>query len=179
MGGKGRAAQLTSINVADQFTSLQRPTLLARESMEGIQGGLTMRFGHLALLAMALIGGCGSEPATSPADGGNGATATGSCRTVITYMGTTTTTCAEYTGLTVDQVAAFKVSCKGGPLGDLGISTMGTWSDGTCSRTNVVGGCRIGSGSFKQTVWYYSGPGITEATAMQGCSAAGGTYVAP
>ena len=122
-----------------------------------------------AACALALAG-CGG-----PAGG------TYSCTIHETVSGASVEVCVEYTGLTSDQVNTFQGQCSGSAVADLGLSlTINyTWAGSACSRTNVVGGCRLGSGAFSQTQWYYGGPGVTTDFAKTLCGYSKGTWVAP
>jgi hypothetical protein len=62
--------------------------------------------------------------------------------------------------------------------GGVAVTTTSMFSEGLCDRTGTVGGCRIGSGSYMTTIWYY-GPVYTTDSARTGCMSAGGTFVAP
>ncbi len=118
--------------------------------------------------------------------GGGGSAGSGSCTATSTSGMFTTRVCSEATGLTADQLAALRSTCNasgdgGTPIGDSGLSvtTMSMFSDGTCERSGVIGGCRIASGSFMSTVWYYDGSIYTREGVMAGCTSANGTFVEP
>jgi hypothetical protein len=69
---------------------------------------------------------------------------------------------------------------------DAGLGTAGTsahFTDGPCSHTNALGGCKVSNGSFPVTTWYYQSNGVGGATAtpadIQTMCAGVGTFVAP
>src|SRR6266851_1272750 len=78
---------------------------------------------------------------------------------------------------------------KADPLAVLAVAKdlchAGTWTSGTCSRTNVLGGCATPASSTPDgvvatTVWYYPGVRVmTQADVMSECSNTSATFVAP
>jgi len=138
------------------------------------------------LLALGVVLGCGGNAENSA---GN-ASASASCTMTetMTFTGApavTFTFCSEVSGVTNDQVNAMRSTCSGnlatdgGVNLDGGVTMTGVFSTGPCSRANVIGGCTITSGGYTQTVWYYSGPGVTVDVVRSACANGGGTYIAP
>jgi len=68
--------------------------------------------------------------------------------------------CIEYMGPS-DVVTTYKNNCA-----------PGTWTDGPCTATNRVGGCRSTDNGLKltYTTWFY--PPNTTSSVMQSCGAA-------
>jgi hypothetical protein len=79
--------------------------------------------------------------------------------------------------------SAFSLGCEpAGSTGDAGIAVSAV--DGPCSRLGALGGCRIASGGFSETVWYYQEGGDASGGPMSSdiqmlCAEAQATFVAP
>lgn len=90
------------------------------------------------------------------------------------------TFCIEYTGLTADQVNLYEKQCAGTPQPTPAttVNFKGTWSQKPCERTNTLGACRIASGGFSYTIWYYQSAGMQKDTAKSTCTTyARGTWI--
>jgi hypothetical protein len=109
--------------------------------------------GWLAL-AVLVLGACG--------DGANDS-ATNHCGTVPPNDA-----CIEYRMLMPDDLAVVRSACP-----------PGAWGAGQCSRSGVLGGCRVVPLQVWDEVnWYYGGARFaTEADVMAECDVAGGSFV--
>jgi hypothetical protein len=138
-----------------------------------------------AIACLCCLGaGCGGETtgANSTATSGTGGSPdTTSCviSQTINSGGTSVTQsfCLEATGLTPDQINAQKTACTTTTALDGGLTQTASFSDGACSRANVLGGCRITSGGFTQTMWYYANSVLSVEQLQMLCSNLGGTYL--
>jgi hypothetical protein len=108
-----------------------------------------------------------------------------SCSQVIQSGTISIRECSESAGLTADQESALAMSCQSrdaGGIGDSGISLgiMAMFQRGTCDRTDALGGCRVVSGGYMSTIWYYRGGVFTDAaTVRQACAETNGMWVDP
>lgn len=102
-----------------------------------------------------------------------------SCDTTLTVTGThgpvSMKACTEYTGLTADQVNFYEKQCQTSNPG--GVNMSGTWSKQPCPKTNIVGSCKVGSGSFNFTQWYDKS--FAKESAQSGCKLLNGTWSDP
>ena len=108
------------------------------------------RIQALGACVMLLISGCGAVDSTFSCD--RSATSQQSCTDYENYVG---------------DAAVTKSDCT---------RNGGTANESLCSRTGVVGGCRVTSaatGGSVLTTWYYTG---TASLIMKACSAVGGTF---
>jgi hypothetical protein len=136
-----------------------------------------------ALVALVLWS-CGGETTGGSATttGGTGPSPdTVSCTITQTInaggMSFTQSFCTESSGLTPDQINAQRTSCSATIDLDGGIMQAGMFAQGPCSRANVIGGCRITSGGFSSTSWYYANAALTVDQLKTICSNIGGTFV--
>jgi hypothetical protein len=108
-----------------------------------------------------------------------------SCAQVTQSGPITIRQCVESSGLTADQEAALAMSCRSsdaGTIGDTGLSLGITamFQRARCDRTDALGGCRMASGEFMTTIWYYRGGAFADATIVrQTCATANGAWVDP
>lgn len=88
--------------------------------------------------------------------------------------------CIDYTGLTADQETTLRNLCSAHDAG-ASVTFNGTFTKTKCDRAGSLGGCRIGSGSFMQTIWYWlsTGPGMDITLYKDTCTTAGGTWLTP
>jgi hypothetical protein len=66
-------------------------------------------------------------------------------------------TCIDYSAASLDM---WKTGCANG---------TGTWTDGACTHTNAVGGCKSSQDGVTIITWLYAP--VTTAIAMQACQA--------
>jgi hypothetical protein len=100
-----------------------------------------------------------------------------SCTQVDTYPGTDASVsggCVEETGLTADQVDSLRTSCSS-MTSDSGTAAVRTFSTEPCSRSNVLGGCRITRAGFVETFVYYT-DGMDSESIKATCASSGGTF---
>jgi hypothetical protein len=99
-----------------------------------------------------------------------------SCTQTISMNGLTYTKfCSEYSGLTSDQVELVKTQCT--LQRDGSIQTSGVLAEGPCSSVGIIGGCRLSSGSYQSTSWYYEGGSMAPKDVQQMCGFMGAAYV--
>lgn len=126
--------------------------------------------GILILLALSDCGGttAGGEPGV------------GSCQQTTMASGFTFRLCIDYTGLTADQENVLRMVCANHDAGTA-VTIGGTYTKSKCDRSGTVGGCRIASGGFTETIWYWisMGPGMDITPYRDSCTTVGGTWIAP
>ena len=106
----------------------------------------------------------------------NALTGAESCTTIAMIPGRTLTSCVESIGLTADQLRVIESQCRA----NASAMVTSTFTHGPCSRTDAVGGCRLASGGFSQTTWYYLTIGIPAGTYQTSCETTlHGTWVTP
>jgi hypothetical protein len=144
-----------------------------------------MRNTALIGMAMAVLAGCGSGTGSfsdggiggGGSGGGGGNTGMASCTlSQSSGAGLTVVICQEATGLPPAAVEQLRQGCMLPP--DAGVTgAEARFSNGLCSRTGAIGGCRQMSGGFAITQWFYDDGLTTPADIMMLCSGAGGTFV--
>jgi hypothetical protein len=125
------------------------------------------------LLVVAGCGGMTTETNDAAALG------VGSCQQTSSMSGFTFRMCVDYTGLTADQENVLRMVCTSRDAG--GVTTTGSYTKASCDRSGTLGGCRIASGGFSSTIWFWtiSGPGTDITLYKDICSASSGTWVSP
>jgi len=132
-------------------------------------------------LALCTLAGCATSTdlVVGGPDGGAGLF-NGSCNESVSTSGFTFRYCADYVGLTADQVSAIQSVCAAGADAGTGVSVAGTYSTGICDHTGSVGGCAIASGGFSSTLWWWTAMGGMDVSQyMSQCTAEHGTWLAP
>jgi hypothetical protein len=132
----------------------------------------------LVVLGAGAITGCAVS--TDLGSGSDGGLSNGSCIETVMTSGFVFRYCADYIGLTPDQVSAIRMVCSSGADAGTGVSATGAYSTGTCDRTGSLGGCMITSGAFSTTIWWWPSMGAMDVSMYQGqCTAEHGIWVSP
>lgn len=90
--------------------------------------------------------------------------------------------CVEWTGVSPQQVEAYRLGCGTGALDDptRGLHQERTFAEAPCSREGALGACAFTLAGVTQTGWYYDDDsGITLADIQSLCAGGGATFVPP
>ena len=134
----------------------------------------------LAIATLVSLGGCAISTDLGSGEGGVGLV-NGSCLQTLSTSGISFQFCADYVGLTADQMSAIQMVCTAGADAGTSVSTNGTFSAGACAHVGAVGACQIAAGGFMETLWYWpiTGTGMDVSQFHDQCVAAHGTWVMP
>lgn len=134
--------------------------------MKLVRSGLVSFWFAIALVACGAPAPAG-DAATGDASsrGPNTSGAVASCTIAAAY------TCNEWGGFVDSQRAALMSGCA---------APTGAFSNGPCDRANALGGCRVTTGGYDTTTWYYSRPGFTVDAVRSACGMVpNGAFVSP
>jgi hypothetical protein len=130
-----------------------------------------MKHGSLSSSPILLV--AGALLGAAACDGSSG---TVSCRESVS-MGqqVSVVACVEMAGMTPDQEQLLRDQCS--PSSTSTMSVQATFVEEPCPRADIIGGCRMPSGSIEMTVWYYKGESLTPKTVEDMCRSMGCPFV--